>query len=291
MEDQHPPHRQQISPGSHPFQVDDSDHCETPFQAYKDLEAVLDRLLWIDIKAKKKRPRSELKIYDPYYCDGGVKTKLGSLGFTKVINRNRDFYKDIASNQIPDYDVLVTNPPYSGVHIERLLEFCDRPEQGTKPIFLLLPHFVYTKDYYQRALSNPNVFYFLVPEVRYAYVPPSWVIDRRGASKALAKGKDTTAPFPSFWYCKTPTSIQSWLPETFGPSGSIQSHSKTTKLRYAKIPMDIPRDFKGEFDVTKKRPNPRARKRQRQKQFKQQQQGHTNPTQQQQPKKKKKKRY
>ncbi|VEU42935.1 unnamed protein product [Pseudo-nitzschia multistriata] len=306
-------------PGSHPFPVDDSDHCETPLQAYKDLEAVLDRLLWIDDgsnQRKKKRPRSELTIYDPYYCDGGVKTKLASMGFTNVINRNRDFYRDIESGEIPDYDVLVTNPPYSGMHMERILDFCRQQSEcqpnkkKKKCFFLLLPHFVYTKDYYQRALSSNLIensktnpfFYFLVPEIRYAYIPPAWVAERSGASKALVKGKETTAPFPSFWYCHGPsTSIQqqqihhhdeAWLRETFGPSGSFRSKHGPSRLRYARVAEDIPRDFKGEFDATKKRPNPRARKRQRQKQY---QQARSLPSPaakaQQQPKKKKKRRY
>jgi hypothetical protein len=52
-----------------------------------------------------------------------------------------------------------------------------------------------------------------------------------------------------------------WLEETFGMSGQIRSKHNKSKLRYANISKDIPRDFKGEFDTTKKRPNPKARKR------------------------------
>ena len=103
------------------FQVDDTDHCETPMQAYKDLLDVLDRIA----KSLNKK-RSNLIIYDPYYCDGGVKKKLFSYGFTSVINRNRDFYEDIKKKNTPEYDVLITNPPYSGVHMEKLLDFCSK---------------------------------------------------------------------------------------------------------------------------------------------------------------------
>jgi len=308
----------------HPFEVDDSDHCETPLKAYQDLEVVLDHLLLLvedevnaDVNAvvnddddkkekKKRRQRSELRIYDPYYCDGGVNHKLSSMGFTNVINNNRDFYKDIETNSIPEYDVLITNPPYSGKHIEKLLQYIvsmtsssassstsgnndnkNRDRNKNKPCFLLLPHFVYTKDYYERTISrngrNNSSFYFLIPEIRYQYVPPDWV-NRRWGSKALAKGKETTAPFPSFWYCHTPsstltstttTTISSstnndnnnivtphwWLEKTFGTSGQIRSKHSKSKIRYAKITKDIPRDFKGEFDKNKKRPNPKARKR------------------------------
>jgi hypothetical protein len=288
----------------HPFIVDDSDHCETPLNAYQDLEVVLDRLLLTlgdgdGGRDKKEKKRSELIIYDPYYCDGGVKDKLSSMGYTNVINNNRDFYKDISTNSIPEYDVLITNPPYSADHIEKILEYVvsmsssaststennkNKNNNKPKPCFLLLPHFVYTKDYYERTIgrccsnnnnnsnNNNSFFYFLIPEIRYAYVPPDWVNQRRG-SKALAKGKETTAPFPSFWYCHTPSSKSTssrtssssasnmWLEETFGMSGQIRSKHNKSKLRYAKFSKDIPRDFKGEFDTTKKRPNPKARKR------------------------------
>lgn len=237
------------------FQVDDTDHCETPLDAYRNLLDLLDRL-----SHSLGKDRSSLVIYDPYYCDGGVKRKLLSLGFKNVINRNHDFYQDIASQSIPDYDVLITNPPYSGVHMEKLLSFASRNVK--KPWLFLLPHFVYTKDYYSRALSKSlrEKIYFLVPEARYAYVPPSWV--NEDGSTAVAKGKTKTAPFPSFWYCYCPINLipSQWLIDTFGPSGLFRSEH-SSKLRYAKATKDIPRDFKGEFDQTKKRPNPKARKR------------------------------
>jgi hypothetical protein len=243
----------------HPFEVDDTDHCETPMQAYQDVLDVLDQL------AKSiNRKRSTLRIYDPYYCDGGVKKKLASFGFTSVINRNRDFYDDIDKKLTPEYDILVTNPPYSGVHMEKILDFCSVESSAKqKPFLLLLPHFVYTKDYYQRALASDVIssMFFLVPEVRYSYIPPSWVEANKG-SKALEQGKNKTAPFPSFWYCHAPKKTVSpyWLTDKFGPSGTIRSRHHS-KLRYANSSIDIPRDFRGEFDPTKKRANPRARKR------------------------------
>ena len=247
--------------GVHPrysFQVDDTDHCETPLQAYRDALDVLDRLA----KSLNKK-RSTLRIYDPYYCDGGVKLKLASYGFTSVINRNRDFYDDIDKKATPEYDVLVTNPPYSGVHMEKILAFCSESSNKQKPFLLLLPHFVYTKDYYQSALSSKvfSSMFFLVPEIRYSYIPPAWVEARKG-SKALEQGKSQNSPFPSFWYCHAPKEMipTNWLMESFGPSGMIRPKHHS-KLRYATCSKDIPRDFKGEFDTTKKRANPRARKK------------------------------
>lgn len=63
-------------------------------------------------------------------------------GFDNVYNRMEDFYAKIASNSLPEYDVLVTNPPYSGDHFRRICEFC---RASDKPYFLLLPNFVYIK--------------------------------------------------------------------------------------------------------------------------------------------------
>ena len=49
-----------------------------------------------------------------------------TLGWSKVVNVNKDFYKDIQEHTLPNYDVLVTNPPYSFDHIEKILSFCQK---------------------------------------------------------------------------------------------------------------------------------------------------------------------
>ena len=245
------------------FKVDDTDHCETPLKAYQDIVDILDQLA-----RSLNKSRSSLIIYDPYYCDGGIKTKLASLGFTNVINNNSDFYVDISKKNIPQYDVLLTNPPYSGVHMGKLLGYCKQiATTDNKPYLLLLPHYVYTKDYYQLMLGKEvsSSMFFLVPMSRYNYVPPSWVEAEKG-SKALTSGKQDTAPFPSFWYCHTGANGSSsliksnWLEEKFGSSGTVRP-KHISKLRYANCTKDIPRDFRGEFDPNNKRANPKARKR------------------------------
>jgi len=57
-------------------------------------------------------------------------------------NKCEDFYARIAANDVPQHDVLVTNPPYSGGNVEKLLQFCatKRP-----PFALLMPNWVYMK--------------------------------------------------------------------------------------------------------------------------------------------------
>jgi hypothetical protein len=166
----------------------------------------------------------------------------------------------------PDYDVLLTNPPYSGTHIEKLLKFTagdlgsgkstgrnSKTEHGrgsSKPFLLLLPHFVYTKDYYkniypsrmedgsQNQFSSP---FFLCPLSRYSYLPPQWVTHE--GSKAIAKGKVRTAPFPSFWYCSGASErtqnddLTLFLTRNFGKSGVFHGTRDKIKRRGRNMPV------------------------------------------------------
>lgn len=101
---------------------DPADDCETPLEAYKHVAPLLAKL-----GQRLKKPKDQLRIWDPYYCDGAVSAHLASLGFTNVHNaRGEDFYEVLAScddARLPPHDVIVTNPPFSGDHISRLVQF------------------------------------------------------------------------------------------------------------------------------------------------------------------------
>lgn len=120
--------------------------------------------------------------------------ELNSLGFKDVYNKREDFYAKQDLGQIPDYDVLVTNPPYSGDHVERLLTFCTHSE---KPYFLLMPNYCYMKDYYLRMFSKSspiaNFQFFVTPSKRLLYTTPK--------GRRQQKSSKFTSPFPTFWYC------------------------------------------------------------------------------------------
>ena len=108
-----------------PYNADYNDHFETPLRAYEDISPLLDWLV-DDIGNKKKtvKSRKDHVIYDPYYCNGQTTTLFRSLGFEGIINRKRDFYEDIAQNNLPkNFQTLVTNPPYSDQHKEKCLDF------------------------------------------------------------------------------------------------------------------------------------------------------------------------
>lgn len=68
-------------------QADEVDHCETAPEAYKHVACVLHAIA----EHLGRRP-GELRIYDPYYCNGAVARHLEALGFSHVYNRNEDFY-------------------------------------------------------------------------------------------------------------------------------------------------------------------------------------------------------
>jgi hypothetical protein len=94
-----------------PFETDSDDHCESPLEAYNDIAPLLQLC----------SGSNGVSIYDPYYCDGTVVKNLNTLGFPDVYNRKEDCYNVWASSKsYPSFNVLVTNPPYSGDHVSVL---------------------------------------------------------------------------------------------------------------------------------------------------------------------------
>jgi hypothetical protein len=173
----------------YPYEVDGDDHCESPIEAYRDIAPILERFA-----VERYKSKESLRIYDPYYCEGSVKERLNSLGFLSVYNVKEDFYKRMAANDLPEYDVLVTNPPYSEDHMDKLIRFVF---STNKPWFLLLPNYVYCKPYYEAQIHgtkycSPLTFY-VTAEKRYLYTTPK--------GRRQAKSGKFTSPFPSFWYC------------------------------------------------------------------------------------------
>lgn len=199
-----------------PFPVDPDDHCESPMEAYKDIVPLLTLL---DAQIYPNSTSSNmLQIYDPYYCDGAVIRNFLSLGFTNVYNRKENCYAmwEAASSASHDrtsksimnrFDVLVTNPPYSDDHIERLIQFVTSELfiNRQKPWFLLLPQWVHKKDYFINATTKANLKssqktyvqpFYLVPKKRYIYTPPP---NFRLPTKSDVHKK--SSPFISMWYC------------------------------------------------------------------------------------------
>lgn len=145
-----------------------------------------------------------LKIWDPFYCEGAVVAHLASLGYKTVHNKPVDFWAEVAAGRIPEHHVVVTNPAYSGDHIPRLLDFV---ASNNKPSLLLLPHWVYKKDYFVPHRTN---HFYICPSKRYFY--------RNGHIGDHEKAPKVTAPWDSFWYIALPGHnqrfIQAWNDES-----------------------------------------------------------------------------
>jgi hypothetical protein len=206
-----------------PFSADPDDHCETSSIAYSHIVPLLEYLA-----DQKSCTKKELRIYDPYYCAGGTVQHLQSFGFAQVYNQPEDFYQSIATGKVPPHDVIVTNPPYSGDHLDRLLTFL---KDNGKPFLLLLPdHFAQRPSYISASTTwFQNSLLFLTPPQRYHYwTPEGRRNDEDNATTAKSavtktpkdqekgnkKEKTTTkkrkhsnlflgtrnSPFPSFWF-------------------------------------------------------------------------------------------
>lgn len=169
-----------------PFKVDTNDHCETPFVAYEQIGPVLRQLITFH--------GSDSLIYDPYYCNGSVIERMNAAGFDNVYNVKEDCYVAWKSTSEPKFDVLVTNPPYSGDHMERLFEYLTCPAFGSRPWLVLAPTWLHKKDFYVRMLGYRRPVY-VVPLKRYIYSPPPQFRDKKKSDT-----QKKSSPFTSMWY-------------------------------------------------------------------------------------------
>lgn len=77
-----------------------------------------------------------------------MKRHLADLGFANVYNECEDFYARLSAHDYPEHDVLLTNPPYSSDHLQKIIRHVTT---SGKPWLLLVPNFVYVKEYYRSA--------------------------------------------------------------------------------------------------------------------------------------------
>ena len=100
-----------------------------------------------------------------------------------------------------DYNVLMTNPPYSSDHLQRCLDFCRR---AGKPFLLLLPCWVAKKPYFSTLKPLEESMFFVVPLQRYSYTMPPDLVP--ASCKPSWVGEDgATSPFLSAWYVCVPS--------------------------------------------------------------------------------------
>eukprot|EP00933_Yihiella_yeosuensis_P019462 TRINITY_DN15769_c0_g1_i6.p1 TRINITY_DN15769_c0_g1~~TRINITY_DN15769_c0_g1_i6.p1 ORF type:complete len:322 (-),score=60.76 TRINITY_DN15769_c0_g1_i6:63-1028(-) len=180
----------------HSYDVDPLDHAETEPRALGHAAAVLRNLA-----LEMSKISSSLKLWDPYFCKGAMKEHFKKLGFTKVHNANEDCYAVFKSGNLPEHDVIISNPPYSEDHIEKCLKFC---VSNRKPWLLLLPNWVASKPYYKEVLGKKaSDVFFISPVERYCYMMPRDLVV--GRSRPDWVGDDgRTSPYNSSWFIYLP---------------------------------------------------------------------------------------
>ena len=166
-----------------------SDDAETPTAAFADVAPLLDALA-----ARVPSPRAALRVLDPYYCRGASARRLAALGFLSARNPCEDFYKSSSylGEGGPDCDVIVTNPPFSGSHIPRLLAWV---AASAPPALLLLPQHVVAKRAWHA---------FLAALAARGLPPPFYVGPRRAAYEFENGGPHATrrpGSFQCVWFC------------------------------------------------------------------------------------------
>lgn len=202
-----------IVPSSFPYPTNPDDHCETPLKSYEDILPLLHAAAR---SFSSSSSSSTLKIYDPYYCDGSVIKHLSTLGYSNVYNKKEDCYKVWQMKVEPKYDILITNPPYSEDHIERLITYVTSQTTcgtNTKAWLLLMPTWVHKKQYYITATTASKVTpFYIVPKKRYIYCPPP-----NYRTKKDSGVHKKSSPFISMWYCWGGTSKRNeeWMDAFF----------------------------------------------------------------------------
>jgi hypothetical protein len=137
------------------------DNYTTPINAFMDLQSF--------------KPQHLTKIYDPFYNDGKAKEYLMDVfPNCDVIHEARD-----AFSWMPDYDVIITNPPFTLK--TKVLTWL---MQQNKPFMMLLPiNQICNKSY--RKLDNFHDIQYIVPNGRY-----NFDVEKKSA-----------AWFNCLWYC------------------------------------------------------------------------------------------
>lgn len=173
-----------------------SDNCETPLNALEDILPVI--LAYANLLNK---PLNYLQIYDPFYCNGLIKTHLEVLGMNAELIHNDpvDCYKMQKQKAVPNHHLLLTNPPFSGDHIRRSLIFAKKT--NNKPWLFLLPSNVIQREWFISEFMDSNeTILYIAPHERYTF------------DMVINKDEHTThIPFVTMWVIGGITSHDGFL--------------------------------------------------------------------------------
>ena len=178
--------------------VSRADHMESGDAAVRDICTVLRPLA---TTLGKSRP-AQLRLWDPYYCQGSVKDTYARNGFPLCHNEPEDFYAVIKGDELPAHDVLVSNPPFSGQHIQRAMDFCVR---HSTPWALLLPTHVLERPWWSgvatrlRKVGKVAPVFVAPARERYSFDNCYTKDEAAGAATDSNTTKTTVAPLETIW--------------------------------------------------------------------------------------------
>ena len=116
-----------------------ADDRETPLVAVQDITLVISILFDQNLQ--------DVRVYDPYYCQGTIISMLTKCGFNKnnIHNEDKDCYTVQKTNDVPPNDIIITNPPYSGNQI-KYCSLLSLMHHGTQYIFISIYRQVITSN-------------------------------------------------------------------------------------------------------------------------------------------------
>ena len=219
-----------------------ADDRETPTIAFRHLLPILDAIER-SVYKNLSDSRSSIRIYDPYFCAGTMKSRLVELGlsYRNIYNENVDCYEEQKTSMVSPFDVLLTNPPFSGDHIKRCLSYAI---SSKKPFAMLIPSNVFLRPWYETLSKNQNIIY-VAPHERYGFTGPScetdhvplvcmWFVGGLNAQELLLVGQLWRADPPAgASLClsveQLPRRIKKLLPYTTKRANKKKSNEKTEK--------------------------------------------------------------
>lgn len=166
-----------------------ADDRETPAVAVADIGPVL-----AAVANSSGCALNDIHVYDPYYCKGAIKRHITSLGCSsqRIHNDPVDCYIAQKNKQVPPFDVLVSNPPYSADHIQRCIHYA---VASAKPWMLLLPSNVVLRPWFKAALKSQQVMY-IAPHERYGFECD----EDPKLDSSKSSGSDKHVPFVTMWF-------------------------------------------------------------------------------------------
>mmetsp|Transcript_9157 Transcript_9157/g.17134 ORF Transcript_9157/g.17134 Transcript_9157/m.17134 type:complete len:282 (+) Transcript_9157:88-933(+) len=159
-----------------------SDDRETPLKALQDLTAAVSHLF-------EDKDVSRIRVYDPYFCKGTIIKSLVQCGFipSLIFNEDKDCYEEQKRRQVPANDIIITNPPYSGNHIQRALHYAESTRQVWA---MLLPSYVLFRPWFSGEVRADKLV-FLCPHERYAF---------KAVENERTIADDNHVPFVTMWF-------------------------------------------------------------------------------------------